>query len=247
MKTRGDYTADGHLIMGRTFDFDVARSFDTNKVVYYVDPVKGHDFIFVAWPGMIGVVSGINEHKLAVTINAAHSDDSRTIGTPVALVVREIMQYAKTLEEAVDIIQESTTFVNESFLIADGKSGRAVVVEKSPRRCAVREPEGDRIISANHFMTTPYQGDDKHQAYLREGTSLIRYDRVEVLLEEAKGELTPERAVSIVRDRAIPNRDKLVFGNPASINMLLATHAVVLDPYMGRKRLPRWLRGALVP
>ncbi|MFP6584558.1 MAG: hypothetical protein VCD00_18645, partial [Candidatus Hydrogenedentota bacterium] len=36
-------------------------------------------------------------------------------------------------------------------------------------------------------------------------------------------------AVSILRDRVIPGRDEPVFGNPASVNMLIATHAVVFD------------------
>ena len=74
---------------------------------------------------MMGVVSGINEARIAVSINAGHSDDATTIGTPVALVARDIMQYDSTLEEAIERIRESKMFVNESFLLADGKTGSA--------------------------------------------------------------------------------------------------------------------------
>ena len=224
-----DFTADGHLIMGRTFDFDIARSFDLNKIVYYVQPEKGHDFIYVAWPGMIGVVSGINDQKIAVTINAGHSDDTRTIGTPVALVVREVMQHSATLEDAIERIKKSTMFVNESFLIADGKTGTAVVVEKTPTRCEVRNPENSHIIAANHFLMPAFQNDTEHKEYIEQGTSTIRFARTKELLDQSKGHLSPKTAMNILRDRMVPGIDEPVMGNPAAINMLIATHAVVFD------------------
>jgi len=225
----GGHTTDGHLIMGRSFDFDVARSFDTNKVVYFIQPEKGLSFIYVAWPGMIGVVSGMNEARIAVTLNAGQSDDVRTIGTPVALVAREVMQNASSLEEAVAIIRDSTMFVSESFLLADGKSGRAIVVEKSPLRCEVRQPEGERIICANHFLSETFQKDKRQLDYLAEGTSTVRFDRMNTLVDSSRGKLSPEVAASILRDRVVPGHEGPVVGNPAAINMLAATHAVVFD------------------
>lgn len=225
----GDDTADGHLIVARTFDFDVARSFDTNKVVYSIQPEEGLSFMYVAWPGMMGVVSGLNEARISVTLNAGHSDDDRTIGTPVSLVARDVLQYASTLDEAVQIIRDSTMFVNESFLIADGKSGRALVVEKSPHRCEVREAEGQHIVCANHFLSPAFQQDANHIAYLEEGTSVVRFNRTQEWIDANKGRITPEAAVAFVRDRMVPGVDEPVVGNPAAINMLAATHAVVLD------------------
>ena len=225
----GDYTNDRHLIMGRTFDFDVARSFDINKVVYFVKPDTGLEFIYVAWPGMMGVVSGINAARIAVSINAGHSDDDATIGAPVALVARDIMQYDASLDEAIKRIRESKMFVNESFLLADGKTGQAIVVEKSPLRCVVRKAENNKIICANHFLSDTFQNDRKHKDYLKQGTSVVRFRRMEELVESFKGHLTPRDAAAILRDRAVPGRDKPAVGNPAAINMLIATHAVVFD------------------
>ena len=139
------------------------------------------------------------------------------------------MQLAGTLEEAGEIIRDSTMFVNESFLIADGKTGKAIVVEKSPERCEVREPEGDRIVCANHFLSPVFQRDARNLAYMEEGTSVVRLARATEWVEAHKGEITPEAAVSYVRDRKVPGVNEPVVGNAAAINMLAATHAVVMD------------------
>lgn len=107
----GSATNNGHLLLGRNFDFNAGRCFDENKVVVYFKPDEGLGFISVAWPGMVGVVSGINEAKIAVTVNAASSADSRTIGTPVSLLIRDVMQHASTLDQAVKTIEQSRVFV----------------------------------------------------------------------------------------------------------------------------------------
>ena len=132
----------------RNFDFNAGRCFDENKIVIYFEPDKGLKFISVAWPGMIGVVSGLNEAKIAVTINAANSSDSRKVGTPVSLVLRDVMQHASTIEEAVDIIAKSKVFVSDSYLIADGKTNRAVVLEKTPERWPLELQMIRTILSA---------------------------------------------------------------------------------------------------
>lgn len=225
----GGATPEGHLIIGRNWDFNAARTFDTNKIVFYVHPEQGSDFIYVAWAGMLGVVSGINEHKITVTINAGHSDDSAPIGTPAALVCREVLQYAETLDDAVAILESAEVFVTDSYLIADGKLGEAVVVEKTPDRCVVRRAEGDTIVAANHFLSSEFENDDARRAYLESGTSDVRHRRMKELVAENYGAISPSIAVDMLRDRAVPDCETGGLGNPAAINMLAATHSVVID------------------
>ena len=57
----------------------------------------------VTWGGFIGAVSGMNEKGITVTINAAKSDLPTGSATPVSLVTREILQYAKNINEAIAI------------------------------------------------------------------------------------------------------------------------------------------------
>jgi isopenicillin-N N-acyltransferase-like protein len=229
----GNHTLNGHLLLGRNFDFDAGRSFDTNKIVIRVQPEKGIGYISVAWPGMIGVVSGINDERIAVTVNAARSSDVRRIGTPVSLMVREIMQHASTLSEAVAIIEKSEVFVADSYLLADGKSGEAIVVEKTPARCSTLRTNGEYIVCSNHFRTDLLKDDEANKKYMTEGTTIDRLNRMETLVRSSAGRLTPERAAEILRDREVPGGVRAGMGNAAAINMLVATHSVIIDATEG--------------
>ena len=113
--TWDDASADGNMIIGRNFDFYVGDRFANNKIVDFVNPSQGFKFMSVGWAGFIGVVSGMNEKGLTVTINAAKSQIPTGSATPVSLVAREILQYAKNIGEAVQIARKRKMFVSIGF------------------------------------------------------------------------------------------------------------------------------------
>ena len=229
----GEATRDGHLLVGRNFDFAAGRCFDENKVVVRVKPDEGLGFISVSWPGLVGVVTGINDARIVVSVNAAQSSDTRRIGTPVSIVVRDVMQHAATLQEAVDTIRKSQVFVADCYLVADGKTGEAVVVERTPLEAAVRRGSGNYIICSNHFLSGPLGDDEGNVGYVAKGTSAARYDRMEALVAGSKEPLTPEAAAAILRDRVVPGVAAPVLGHQAAINSITATHSVVVDATAG--------------
>ena len=111
------YTDDGALLIGRNFDFYVNDAFAENKIVEFIQPASGYKYTSVTWPGMVGVVSGMNEKGVTVTLNAGKSNIPLRGKTPVSIVARAILQDAKNIEEAITIAQSFEVFVAESFLI----------------------------------------------------------------------------------------------------------------------------------
>ena len=106
----GNKTEDGQLLIGRNLDFYAGDAFAKNKIIAFVNPTEGHKFMSVAWPGMIGVVSGMNEHGLTVTINAGKSKIPWIAKTPISILTREILQHASTIDEAIAIAKKRQGF-----------------------------------------------------------------------------------------------------------------------------------------
>jgi len=66
----GSATADGHVLLARNFDFEAGARFDREKIVAAVVPDDGWRYLTVNFGGMTGVVSGVNEKGLAVSLQS---------------------------------------------------------------------------------------------------------------------------------------------------------------------------------
>ena len=128
----GRESADSSLLMARNFDFYMGEEFAKNKVVLFEKPDSGYAYVSVTWPGMLGVVSGMNTEGLAVTINASKLEVPSSSATPISILVKSILQYASNIEEAEKIAASFKTFVCESILVGSANDGRAVIIEKTP-------------------------------------------------------------------------------------------------------------------
>lgn len=223
-------TEDGDLLIGRNFDFSVGEDFARNKLIEFVEPESGIPYLSVSWPGMIGVVSGMNKEGLSVTINAGKSKIPLTAKTPISLVTREILQYASTVDEAITIAKKRKVFVSESILIGSAKDHKAVIIEVSPNNFGVYDaPNSGRVICTNHFQSDAYKGDERNQKHIAESHSEYRYEKLQELLAENK-KLNPEKMAAILRDRSGLKNKSIGLGNEKAINQLLAHHAVIFSP-----------------
>jgi len=126
----GGKSADKNLVVGRNFDFYVNDKFAENKIICFYNPSAGYKFMMVSWPCMTGVVSGMNEKGLTITINAAKSAIPTGASTPVTLLTREILQYASTIDEAYAIAQKRQLFVSESLMIGSLIDNKTAIIEK---------------------------------------------------------------------------------------------------------------------
>lgn len=226
----GDKTEDGSLIIARNFDFYAGDDFSKEKIIAFVKPKSGYNFMYVTWPGMIGVVSGMNEEGLTVTINAGKSKVPMEAKTPISIVTREILQYASNLEEAIDIAKKRQVFVSESIFVGSANDKKAITIEVSPENFGVYEVEnGNQLICTNHFQSEAYADDKRNNKQIAESHSEYRYERMEQLLGESP-KITPEAAVEILRDKEGIDGASIGYGNEKALNQLLAHHGIVFKP-----------------
>lgn len=227
--TWNERSADSTMIIGRNFDFYVGDKFAEDKIVAFFNPTEGHKFMTITWGGFIGAVSGMNDAGLAVTINAAKSAYPTASATPVSLVTREILQYAKNITEAVAIAKKRKMFVSESFLVAAAADNKAVVIEKTPDALDVYDPNKNFIICTNHFQSNGLVNSKQNKEQINESASLYRYRRLTQLLDGVDKN-TVQKTIDILRDRKGLNNEDIGEGNEKAINQLIAHHSVVFEP-----------------
>ncbi|MCB4808056.1 C45 family peptidase [Tamlana sp. 62-3] len=229
----GDKTSDGSMLIARNLDFYAGDDFAKQKIIAFVKPESGYNFMSVTWPGMIGVVSGMNEKGLTVTINAGKSKIPLVAKTPISILTREILQYASNIEEAVAIAKKRQVFVSESIFIGSASDKNAITIEVSPKNFGVYQvPNSNQLICTNHFQSNAYKTDERNAEHIQESHSKYRYERLQELVNETD-KLTPEKAVNILRDRDGLNNLALGYGNEKALNQLLAHHGVVFKPEQG--------------
>ena len=224
----GKASRDGHVYVGRNFDFEGPPMFDKEKAILFFKPQGKLPFASVAWPGMIGVVTGINTAGIFVSVNALRSEDKSPGGVPVELLLREVLEQARSLDEAIDLLKRRPVLVPDLYLIADGHSGETAVVERSPTRAEVRRSR-DILAVANHALTPAFASDKESQRLRDYLTSGARQARADELLQNQSGKVDASIMLQLLRDKRGVGDKPLSLGNRNALDALIATHSVVVD------------------
>jgi len=224
----GPATPNGHLIIGRNFDFEGPEIFDREKSVLFFKPVGKIPFASVAWTGMSGVVTGMNAQGIYVSINAARTDDKGKDGMPVEILVREILENARSLDEVIALVKKTPVMVPDFYLIGDGKTGESAVIERSPTRTEVRRGK-DTTLLTNHALSPAFAGDAENDRLKRYMTSGARLRRLDELVKRWHGQIDPRKALEILRDKKGAGGETIGLGNRNALDAIIATHSVVVD------------------
>lgn len=224
-----EQSEEGSLIVGRNFDFYVGDNFAKNKMVLFVEPDSGYKFASISWPGMMGVLSGMNEKGLTITINAAKGKIPTSSAMPISLLARNILQYASNIEEAYAIAQGYETFVSESLLIGSASDNCAAIIEKTPSQIALYKSDISRVICTNHYQSSTFAFDEYNVENIATSDSPYRYARVAELLDTTTP-LNVHEAAGILRDRYGKGGADIGLGSEKSLNQFIAHHSVVFEP-----------------
>lgn len=221
--------ADSSMIIGRNFDFYINDAFAEDKIICFVRPDEGHEFAYITWASMIGVVSGMNNKGLTVTINAGKSDVPFRAATPISLLAREILQYASNIEEAIEISKKRKTFVAESLLIGSSSDNQAVIIEKSPSKFGIYSVDNEYLVCSNHFQSDTFADDNNNRDQISTSASFYRQNRAVEMLTK-KDTIGYLYAATILRDRCGLNEQPIGIGNEKAMAQMISHHSVIFQP-----------------
>lgn len=224
----GAATPDGSGILARAFDFEVDDIFDRRKAVFLVRETGKIPFASVAWPGLVGVVSGMNLEGVAVVVHGGRAREPQAMGEPVVHALRRVLSEARTTEDAARLLAERAPMVSH-IVIATDAHGRSAAIERAPGFPDAVRFLPPRAATTNHFESA--LKDDPKNLRVRSGTSTLpRRARADRLLADLPATpVTPLAAAQLLRDRAAADGSPLPLGDRRAINALIATHGVIMQ------------------
>ena len=223
----GDAAEGGHVILARNFDFEAGPVFDEKKAVFIVREEGRIPYASVAWPGLVGALSGMNAEGVALVVHGGRAGQPKAEGEPVVHTMREVLGRARTTAEAIAILAKKDPMVSHMVMIAD-PSGDVAIAERAPGApIFVRRGRG-KVPLTNHFEG-PLAADPKNRAVEAATSTHARRDRLDEILANLPPGASVERVVSVLRDRKNVGGGALPLGDRRTLDAVIATHSVVMD------------------
>lgn len=142
-------TKDGTLYHGRVLDYAIDWGLQEHAVVVVAEPEGGIPFVNVTYAGFIGSVTGMNAKCVSVG-EMGGKGLGHWAGMPMSFLVREVLEKGGDLDEAIVIFRDTPRTCQYFYVVADGKTNRAVGMEASWDKFALVKP-GEK----NPLLPTP--------------------------------------------------------------------------------------------
>jgi isopenicillin-N N-acyltransferase like protein len=141
---------DGIARFGRNLDFESLNLADKHTVVLIYHPKDRYQFAAVGWPGMIGVLSGMNEHGLALSNMEVPRQPRLPQAMPYTLLYRSVLEQCRDVDEAIAFLNKTPRQTANNLMLMDA-GGKRAVAEITPEGVTVRwGATGAALISTNH-------------------------------------------------------------------------------------------------
>jgi isopenicillin-N N-acyltransferase like protein len=141
---------DGVARFGRNLDFPSLGVLNKHSTLMIYHPAGRNQFAAIGWPGMIGVLSGMNEYGLSLACMEVPRPARMPTAMPYTLLYRTILEQCRTVDEAISLLQRTPRQTANNLMLMDAAGNRAVV-EIRPESVTVRRGDpGAALISTNH-------------------------------------------------------------------------------------------------
>lgn len=128
----GRATEGGRLYHGRILDYLRGVGLEQNAVVMVFQPDQGHAWVNVGYAGFIGTVTAMNAQHIAIGEMGGRGEGDWD-GKPMAQLLREVMERASSLEQALSILRQGPRTCEYYYVLSDGRAKTAVGIAATPK------------------------------------------------------------------------------------------------------------------
>ena len=132
-------TKDGTLYHGRVLDYAIDWGLQDHAVVIVCEPEGAIPFVNVSYAGFVGSVTGMNAEHVSIG-EMGGGGLGHWSGMPMAFLVRDALERGKTIDDVLKIYRDTARTCEYFYVVADGKTNRAVGMEASWNVMTVIEP-----------------------------------------------------------------------------------------------------------
>ena len=119
--------------------------------------------------------------------------------------------------------------VSESILIGSAADGKAVIIEKSPKKQGLFVSGENQLVCSNHFQSEAFKKDKKNEEHIEKWHSQYRYERMNQLLDSVD-KIDYLDVASILRNKEGFEGKMIGYGNEKAINQMMAHHGIIFKP-----------------
>ncbi|MFC7392196.1 C45 family autoproteolytic acyltransferase/hydolase [Scopulibacillus cellulosilyticus] len=202
-------------LLGQNWDWN--DGVKPGVIVLEIDQSPRPAILMATEAGIVGKI-GMNSEGLGVCLNFLGTDDQTTMGVPVHIILRGILN-SRTLSQATGQIGRLTRGTSANYLIAH-REGEALNIEATPDDYDVLYSMNGWLIHTNHFIG-PRHINIKDTARINFPDTHLRQGRASKLLSHANGQIDSETFKTILTDH---------IGHPDSI----CRHGELFPPDLGR-------------
>lgn len=135
----GPATAHHDVIQIRALDYTTVAGIQKYPALIVYEPSTGVPFVNVGWLGMCGMVSGMNADGIAMSEigDDWDKDTDNFDGRPLNYVIRDSVQFGRTLNEAVNLVKDGPRTTSLLYCISSAREHDARALETSHAQCRV--------------------------------------------------------------------------------------------------------------
>ena len=220
------------LIVGRSLGLpgasDDGSSARERPLLHIEHPKDALAHASLAWPGMVGVLSGVNSQSIGVFLHFTKTSEVRLTreAQPSTLIAKAILENAHSLDEAIAVLKKATCLGSAVFVVVDGNERSWAAIERSPSTIQIRRGTGAAAIVDN-LEGTKFKDDAINNRSQRTRPMLQRQKRAQQLLK--KSHTSTAEVVAMLRDRKSAEGSTLVLGHRAAIDDVASVHSALFD------------------